>query len=315
MERHYLQSTLDRAVWHLLATHLDRRLQEGTGTLLPSSRTPALPSSPSRLPSLLLSLPSQTTPPRRRPSFVSSRSVDSSIPPRTSTYATRPTQDMNFSTALKDFHDRFGVGVTKTIVVADGLGHAYVKIHCKVSTSSPHDPHPSVTNLVVPPPQKLPKHEWVVGIPHFQDHWIPLAGSRWEFRTVSHRVTIVWITRELYIRRRGAALMLSSSSRVGCIRAFDPIREVVREWRGWNGQLACISSARRRERKSRASRGPLHPLHPRKVFRLNTRFQQPLQPAPLAQSLPILVPPPHVLAPSSCLREPAVEGGKKKNEM
>lgn len=38
---------------------------------------------------------------------------------------------MNFSVALKDFHDTFGIGVQKTLVAEDGLGHAYCKVHCR----------------------------------------------------------------------------------------------------------------------------------------------------------------------------------------
>lgn len=69
---------------------------------------------------------------------------------------------MNFSVALKDFHDvrrpagflrrradhsialqTFGIGVQKTIVAADGFGHAYCKIHCKVLFLLPSSPDAS----------------------------------------------------------------------------------------------------------------------------------------------------------------------------
>lgn len=79
---------------------------------------------------------------------------------------------MNFSTALKDFHDTFGIGVSKTLVAEDGLGHAYCKVHCK----------------------KLPKHSDIEKEEHLRKHWIPLTFTRWEFRTASHKVTIVWKT-------------------------------------------------------------------------------------------------------------------------
>lgn len=39
---------------------------------------------------------------------------------------------MNFSVALKDLHLTLGLGVQKTLVASDGLGHAYCKIHVKV---------------------------------------------------------------------------------------------------------------------------------------------------------------------------------------
>ncbi|ORY75059.1 hypothetical protein BCR35DRAFT_333259 [Leucosporidium creatinivorum] len=81
-------------------------------------------------------------------------------------------KEMNFSVALKDLHDHLGLGVQKTLVAEDGMGHAYCKVHCK----------------------KLPRHDAVEREPHLKNHWVPLAGARWEFRTTSHRVTIVWKT-------------------------------------------------------------------------------------------------------------------------
>lgn len=41
-------------------------------------------------------------------------------------------QDLRFSVALKDFHDTMRIGVQKTLVAEDGMGHAYCKVHCKV---------------------------------------------------------------------------------------------------------------------------------------------------------------------------------------
>lgn len=79
-------------------------------------------------------------------------------------------KDMNFSVALKDFHDTFGIGVQKTIVAADGFGHAYCKIHCK----------------------KLPRHSDIDREPHLKKHWLPMAGNRWQFRTESHKVEILF---------------------------------------------------------------------------------------------------------------------------
>lgn len=45
-------------------------------------------------------------------------------------------KEMNFSVALKDLHDHLGLGVQKTLVAEDGMGHAYCKVHCKVSGRS-----------------------------------------------------------------------------------------------------------------------------------------------------------------------------------
>ncbi|KAL8287629.1 hypothetical protein RQP46_003487 [Phenoliferia psychrophenolica] len=75
-------------------------------------------------------------------------------------------KDMNFSMALKDFHDTFSIGVQKTIVAADGMGHAYTKIHCK----------------------KLPRADVVAKDPHLNRHWVPLTGNRWLFKTESHKI-------------------------------------------------------------------------------------------------------------------------------
>lgn len=44
-------------------------------------------------------------------------------------------KEMNFSVALKDLHDHLGLGVQKTLVAEDGMGHAYCKVHCKVSSA------------------------------------------------------------------------------------------------------------------------------------------------------------------------------------
>ncbi|GAA5894395.1 hypothetical protein JCM5296_005155 [Sporobolomyces johnsonii] len=84
-------------------------------------------------------------------------------------------KELQFSLALKDFHDTMKVGVQKTLVAEDGMGHAYCKVHCK----------------------KLPRHEDIAREPHLRNHWIPIAGSRWEFRTASHRVTVVFKTAAL----------------------------------------------------------------------------------------------------------------------
>ncbi|GAA5857191.1 hypothetical protein JCM8547_009362 [Rhodosporidiobolus lusitaniae] len=79
-------------------------------------------------------------------------------------------KELRFSIALKDFHDTMQIGVQKTLVAEDGMGHAYCKVHCK----------------------KLPRHEAIAKEAHLRQHWIPIAGSRWEFRTASHRVTVVF---------------------------------------------------------------------------------------------------------------------------
>ncbi|GAA6047264.1 hypothetical protein JCM3770_001857 [Rhodotorula araucariae] len=84
-------------------------------------------------------------------------------------------KELRFSIALKDFHDTMRVGVQKTLVAEDGMGHAYVKIHV----------------------QRLPRHEDIEREKHLKQHWVPLAGSRWEFRTASHRVTVVFKTAAL----------------------------------------------------------------------------------------------------------------------
>ncbi|GAA6001755.1 hypothetical protein JCM10207_002298 [Rhodosporidiobolus poonsookiae] len=84
-------------------------------------------------------------------------------------------KELRFSIALKDFHDAMQIGVQKTLVAEDGMGHAYCKVHCK----------------------KLPRHEDIARTPHLKNHWVPLAGSRWEFRTASHRVTVVFKTAAL----------------------------------------------------------------------------------------------------------------------
>ncbi|BGP36794.1 hypothetical protein JCM10449v2_000696 [Rhodotorula kratochvilovae] len=84
-------------------------------------------------------------------------------------------KELRFSIALKDFHDTMRVGVQKTLVAEDGMGHAYVKIHV----------------------QRLPRHEDIAREKHLKQHWVPLAGSRWEFRTASHRVTVVFKTAAL----------------------------------------------------------------------------------------------------------------------
>ncbi|GAA5985702.1 hypothetical protein JCM11641_007186 [Rhodosporidiobolus odoratus] len=84
-------------------------------------------------------------------------------------------KELRFSIALKDFHDTMQINVTKTLVAEDGMGHAYCKVHCK----------------------KLPRHEDIAKQAHLRNHWIPLAGSRWEFRTASHRVTVVFKTAAL----------------------------------------------------------------------------------------------------------------------
>ncbi|GAA5834075.1 hypothetical protein JCM9279_004208 [Rhodotorula babjevae] len=81
-------------------------------------------------------------------------------------------RELNFSLALKDFHDALRIGVQKTLVSEDGMGHAYVKIHV----------------------QRLPKPADLEREKHLKSHWVPLAGSRWEFRTASHSVTVVFKT-------------------------------------------------------------------------------------------------------------------------
>ncbi|GAA5864504.1 hypothetical protein JCM3774_005148 [Rhodotorula dairenensis] len=82
---------------------------------------------------------------------------------------------LKFSMALKDFHDAMKIGVQKTLVAEDGKGHAYCKVHCK----------------------RLPRHEDIAREAHLRNHWIPLAGARWEFRTPSHSVTVVFKTEAL----------------------------------------------------------------------------------------------------------------------
>ncbi|GAA5832299.1 hypothetical protein JCM11251_004312 [Rhodosporidiobolus azoricus] len=84
-------------------------------------------------------------------------------------------KELRFSIALKDFHDTMRIGVQKTLVAEDGMGHAYCKVHCK----------------------KLPRHEAISKEDHLKQHWFPIAGSRWEFRTASHRVTVVFKTAAL----------------------------------------------------------------------------------------------------------------------
>ncbi|GAA5826712.1 hypothetical protein JCM5353_000089 [Sporobolomyces roseus] len=84
-------------------------------------------------------------------------------------------KELQFSLALKDFHDTLQIGVQRTLVAEDGMGHAYCKVHCK----------------------KLPKHEDISKQRHLRNHWIPIAGSRWEFRTASHSVTVVFKTAAL----------------------------------------------------------------------------------------------------------------------
>ncbi|GAA5922898.1 uncharacterized protein JCM15063_003459 [Sporobolomyces koalae] len=84
-------------------------------------------------------------------------------------------KELQFSLALKDFHEAFQIGVQRTLVTEDGLGHAYCKVHCK----------------------KLPRHEDIAKQTHLRKHWIPIAGSRWEFRTASHSVTVVFKTAAL----------------------------------------------------------------------------------------------------------------------
>ncbi|BGP04787.1 hypothetical protein JCM10049v2_000589 [Rhodotorula toruloides] len=84
-------------------------------------------------------------------------------------------KELQFSLALKDFHDALNIGVQKTLVAEDGMGHAYCKVHCK----------------------RLPRHEDIEREVHLKQHWVPIAGSRWEFRTASHRVTVVFKTAAL----------------------------------------------------------------------------------------------------------------------
>ncbi|GAA6058682.1 hypothetical protein JCM10212_003370 [Sporobolomyces blumeae] len=84
-------------------------------------------------------------------------------------------KELQFSLALKDFHDTMKIGVERTLVSEDGRGHAYCKVHCK----------------------KLPKHEDIARERHLRNHWVPIAGSRWEFRTASHSVTVVFKTAAL----------------------------------------------------------------------------------------------------------------------
>lgn len=49
------------------------------------------------------------------------------------------------------------IGVQKTLVSEDGMGHAYVKIHV----------------------QRLPRVQDLTTEEHLQAFWVPLAGSRW----------------------------------------------------------------------------------------------------------------------------------------
>ncbi|GAA5949610.1 hypothetical protein JCM3765_002723 [Sporobolomyces pararoseus] len=84
-------------------------------------------------------------------------------------------KELQFSLALKDFHDTMKIGVERTLVAEDGRGHAYCKIHCK----------------------KLPRPEDIKEQRHLRQHWIPLTGSHWEFRTASHSVTVVFKTAAL----------------------------------------------------------------------------------------------------------------------
>ncbi|KAK4057985.1 hypothetical protein OIO90_000724 [Microbotryomycetes sp. JL221] len=80
--------------------------------------------------------------------------------------------EMNFSVALKDLHDQFNLEVQKTLVTEDGHGHAYVKVHCR----------------------RIPRESDFNKEPHFKKHWVSLGGTRSEFRTESHRITVVWKT-------------------------------------------------------------------------------------------------------------------------
>ncbi|GAA5835374.1 hypothetical protein JCM3766R1_004769 [Sporobolomyces carnicolor] len=84
-------------------------------------------------------------------------------------------KELHFSLALKDFHDTMRIGVERTLVAEDGMGHAYCKVHCK----------------------RLPRHEEISKQRHLRKHWVPIAGSRWEFRTPSHSVTVVFKTAAL----------------------------------------------------------------------------------------------------------------------
>ena len=80
------------------------------------------------------------------------------IPPCDPLGSHRPrAQQLKFSMALKDFHDAMKIGVQKTLVAEDGMGHAFCKVHCK----------------------RLPRHEDIAREPHLRNHWIPLTGSRW----------------------------------------------------------------------------------------------------------------------------------------
>lgn len=136
-------------------------------------------------------------------------------------------QELNFSLALKDFHDALRIGVQKTLVSEDGMGHAYVKIHV----------------------QRLPKAADLEREKHLKSHWVPLAGSRWvrptvlsiraspalkradyldrvvglpvvqEFRTASHSVTCVFKTvRFSFSRSVTLSLELELTLSLSCSR-------------------------------------------------------------------------------------------------
>lgn len=50
------------------------------------------------------------------------------------------TQELQFSLALKDFHDTLQIGVQRTLVAEDGMGHAYCKVR-QAPLSSLSMPH------------------------------------------------------------------------------------------------------------------------------------------------------------------------------
>ncbi|GAA5967705.1 hypothetical protein JCM21900_004041 [Sporobolomyces salmonicolor] len=47
-------------------------------------------------------------------------------------------KELQFSLALKGFHDTMKVGVQRTLVAEDGVGHAYCKVHCKEFRTASH---------------------------------------------------------------------------------------------------------------------------------------------------------------------------------
>lgn len=102
-------------------------LNQGMPPLTTMSAPPSY--AESALSTFTLSSSATSAPPPAQPSPSPPPTADSAIEQSMMTLL----KEMNFSLALKDLHDHFGLGVQKTLVAEDGRGHAYVKVHCKVS--------------------------------------------------------------------------------------------------------------------------------------------------------------------------------------